>query len=142
MRLSSDVIRPVLVDVARRELARAALESVGFQTRDLLQAMRADWAGQGREAVLRVDGGMSASDWTMQFLADILDAPVDRPEVLETTARGAAWLAGMRAGIYPGPTEFARSWALERQFLPAMSPEIRSRKCAAWSRAIKATLSF
>jgi glycerol kinase len=123
------------------ELARAALESVGFQTRDLLEAMRADWAGQGTQAVLRVDGGMSASDWTMQFLADILDAPVDRPQVVETTALGAAWLAGMRAGIYPGQEEFARTWALDRQFLPAMPPETRARKCAAWSRAVKATLS-
>ncbi|MBE0454458.1 MAG: glycerol kinase GlpK [Roseovarius sp.] len=123
------------------ELARAALESVGFQTRDLLEAMRADWAGQGADAVLRVDGGMSASDWTMQFLADILDAPVDRPQVLETTALGAAWLAGMRAGIYPGQAEFARSWALERQFLPTMPAETRARKCAAWARAITATLS-
>jgi len=103
--------------------------------------MRADWAGQGTQAVLRVDGGMSASDWTMQFLADILDAPVDRPQVLETTALGAAWLAGMRAGIYPGQEEFAKGWALERQFLPTMQPEIRARKCAIWSRAIKATLS-
>jgi glycerol kinase len=123
------------------ELARAALESVGFQTRDLLKAMRADWAGEGAQAVLRVDGGMSASDWTMQFLADILDAPVDRPKVRETTALGAAWLAGMRAGIYPGQEEFARTWALDRQFLPAMPPETRARKCAAWSRAITATLS-
>jgi glycerol kinase len=123
------------------ELARAALESVGFQTRDLLEAMRADWAGQGTDAVLRVDGGMSASDWTMQFLADILDAPVDRPQVLETTALGAAWLAGMRAGIYPGQAEFAKGWALERQFLPRMPAETRARKCAVWSRAITATLS-
>ncbi len=123
------------------ELARAALESVGFQTRDLLEAMRADWAGQGTDAVLRVDGGMSASDWTMQFLADILDAPVDRPQVLETTALGAAWLAGMRAGIYPGQAEFAAGWALERQFRPVMSAETRARKCASWARAITATLS-
>ncbi|MFT5616458.1 MAG: glycerol kinase, partial [Granulosicoccus sp.] len=79
------------------ELARAALESVGFQTRDLLEAMRDDWAGLGEESVLRVDGGMSASNWAMQFLSDIIAAPVDRPDVLETTALGAAWLAGMHA---------------------------------------------
>jgi glycerol kinase len=66
--------------------------------------------------VLRVDGGMTASDWTMQFLADILGAPVDRPEVLETTALGAAWVAGMKAGVYPGFDDFAKSWALERTF--------------------------
>ncbi len=85
------------------EFARAALECVGFQTRDLWEAMRADWQGGSEAAVLRVDGGMSASDWSMQFLADILGAPVDRPKVQETTALGAAWLAGMRAGLYPGP---------------------------------------
>jgi glycerol kinase len=124
------------------EMARAALESVGFQTRDLLEAMRADWAGHGADAILRVDGGMTASDWTMQFLADILDAPVDRPQVRETTALGAAWLAGMRAGIYPAQEEFACGWALERQFLPAMPPETRARKCDAWARAVTATLSF
>ena len=77
-----------------RELARAALEAVAFQTHDLLEAMRRDWPGGGGETVLRVDGGMVASDWTMQRLADILDAPVDRPVILETTALGAAWLAG------------------------------------------------
>jgi glycerol kinase len=93
------------------EFARAALEAVGFQTRDLLEAMRADWPGMGG-STLRVDGGMSASDYTMQFLADITGAPVDRPTVLETTALGAAWLAGMRAGIYPGTEGFAANWAL------------------------------
>ncbi len=83
------------------EFARAALESVAFQTRDLLDAMHKDWKGAERQTVLRVDGGMVASDWTMQRLADILDAPVDRPTVLETTALGAAWLAGSRAGVWP-----------------------------------------
>jgi glycerol kinase len=99
------------------EFARAALESVGFQTRDLLEAMHADWPASsdgGAEAILRVDGGMSASDWAMQFLADIIGAPVDRPKVLETTALGVAWLTDMRAGIYPAQDEFAATWAVER----------------------------
>ncbi|MCB1460429.1 MAG: glycerol kinase GlpK, partial [Nitratireductor sp.] len=82
------------------EFARAALEAVCYQTRDLLEAMQGDWKNSG-ETVLRVDGGMVASDWTLQFLADILDAPVDRPTILETTALGAAWLAGSRAGVWP-----------------------------------------
>jgi glycerol kinase len=124
------------------EFARAALESVGFQTRDLLQAMRDDWAGHGADAVLRVDGGMSASDWAMQFLSDIIDAPVDRPEVLETTALGAAWLAGMQIGLYPGQAEFAETWALERQFLPQMAAAERKAKTDAWKRAVEATLAF
>ncbi|MSU91129.1 glycerol kinase GlpK [Rhodobacteraceae bacterium 2CG4] len=122
------------------ELARAALESVAFQTRDLWEAMQADW-GAGGEAVLRVDGGMSASDWTMQFLADMLGAPVDRPEVLETTALGAAWLAGMKAGLYPGQEEFARGWALERRFEPAMDDAERARRYAGWKDAVARTLT-
>ena len=123
-----------------REFARAALESVGFQTRDLLEAMQADMGGAG-EATLRVDGGMSASDWSMQFLSDIIGAPVDRPQVLETTALGAAWLAGMRAGVYPSQAEFAANWALDRRFEPAMDPATRDARYAGWKDAIKRTLS-
>jgi glycerol kinase len=131
------------------ELARAALESVGYQTRDLLEAMHADWAMQADAvadgdagATLRVDGGMSASDWAMQFLSDILGAPVDRPEVLETTAMGAAWLAGQRAGLYPDMAGFSQTWALERRFVPGMAEETRTAKYAAWKRAIAATQAF
>lgn len=122
------------------EFARAALESVGYQTRDLLEAMQADMGRPG-EAVLRVDGGMSASDFAMQFLADILGASVDRPEVLETTAMGAAWLAGQRAGFYPGQAEFAATWALQRRFEPAMQAGTRADKYAAWKRAVAATMA-
>ncbi|TMV08482.1 glycerol kinase GlpK [Ruegeria sediminis] len=123
------------------EFARAALESVGYQTRDLLEAMQADMGNPG-EATLRVDGGMSASDFAMQFLSDILGASVDRPKVLETTAMGAAWLAGQRAGLYPGQEEFAATWALEHRFESSMSAETRAEKYAAWKRAVNATMSF
>ncbi|MCW8844161.1 MAG: glycerol kinase GlpK [Rhodobacteraceae bacterium] len=123
-----------------KEFARAALESVGFQTRDLIEAMQADMGGPG-ETVLRVDGGMTASDWTMQFLSDILAAPVDRPAILESTAVGAAWLAGMQAGVYPDKDGFAETWALERRFEPDMDEETRSARYAAWQRAVQATLS-
>lgn len=122
------------------EIAKAALEAVCYQTRDLLEAMRKDWKGGG-DTVLRVDGGMVASDWTMQFLADVLDAPVDRPVILETTALGAAWLAGSRAGVWPGMEEFAASWALERQFEPAMDETERKRKVAGWDDAVRRTLT-
>lgn len=122
------------------EFARAALESVGFQTRELLDAMHDDWADSG-DAVLRVDGGMSASDWTMQFLADILDAPVDRPIVLETTALGVAWLAGMKAGVYPDQAGFSKNWALERKFTPSMDDSVRERRFASWQNAIARTVS-
>ncbi|MEP1520645.1 glycerol kinase GlpK [Ascidiaceihabitans sp.] len=124
------------------ELAKAALESVGYQTRDLLDAMRADWSTEGATAVLRVDGGMSASDWAMQFLADIIDAPVDRPQVLETTALGVAWLAGMKAGIMPGQQEFAQQWALDRQFRANMADDVRDQKYADWRRAVACTLEY
>ncbi len=124
-----------------KEIARAALESVGYQTHDLLEAMRADWpAAAGADRVLRVDGGMVASDWTLQFLADILDAPVDRPVVLETTALGAAYLAGLSAGICPAPDEFATSWRRERRFSPAMDDATRRRKLAGWQAAVRRVL--
>lgn len=122
------------------ELAKAALESVGYQTRDLLEAMRSDW-GAAADGVLRVDGGMTASDWAMQFLSDILGAPVDRPVVTETTALGAAYLAGLQAGICPAPAEFQKTWALERRFTPAMDATTRSAKYARWGRAVAATMS-
>jgi len=122
------------------ELARAALESVCFQTYDLLEAMRRDWAGAGSKTVLRVDGGMVASDWTMQRLADILDAPVDRPQILETTALGAAWLAGRAAGVWPDMDGFAAAWRSEGRFEPALDPTTRARKLAAWRSAVRRTL--
>lgn len=122
------------------ELARAALESVGYQTRDLLEAMRADW-GAAADGVLRVDGGMSASDWTMQFLADILGAPVDRPAVTETTALGAAYLAGLQAGICPPPDEFSKRWALQRRFEPGMSQDRREARYTRWRKAVAATMA-
>ncbi|MFT6932894.1 MAG: glycerol kinase [Paracoccaceae bacterium] len=123
------------------EIASAALESVGYQTRDLLDAMHADWQANGTEPTLRVDGGMAASDWTMQFLSDVLGAPVDRPQVSETTALGVAWMAGHRAGIYPDMDGFTANWALDRTFTPQMPPATRDAKYAAWKRAVAATMS-
>ena len=124
----------------RKELARAALESVGYQTRELIEAMRADWPGAA-QTVLRVDGGMTASDWTMQFLADILDAPVDRPKVMETTALGAAYLAGLATDNLPAPEAFARSWALDRRFTPQLDAATRERKWRGWRDAVERTRS-
>ena len=123
------------------EFARAALESVGFQTRDLLEAMKSDWHGAEESGVLRVDGGMSASDWSMQFLSDIIGAPVDRPDVLETTALGVAWLAGMKAGVYPDQAGFAKNWALDQRFEPKMDEATRDRRYAGWKDAISRTLT-
>jgi glycerol kinase len=102
--------------------------------------MRGDWSSTS-QTVLRVDGGMVASDWTMQRLADILDAPVDRPTMLETTTLGATYLAGLESGFYPSLDRFAQGWALDRRFLPAMDARARSRKLAAWHEAVRRTLS-
>jgi glycerol kinase len=123
-----------------KELARAALEAVCYQTNDLLTAMRRDWGARG-ETILRVDGGMTASDWTMQFLADILDAPVDRPVVLETTALGAAYLAGLQAGLLPKPEVFAKTWKRQKRFVPKMDAEIRGLKLAGWVEAVRKLLA-
>jgi glycerol kinase len=124
---------------SRKELARAALESVGYQTRDLLGAMRAD-AGEVARTVIRVDGGMSANDWAMQFLADILDAPVDRPTVRETTALGAAFLAGWQAGLFSSPEAISKAWRLDRRFKPAMSAADRDARYRGWRHAVARTL--
>lgn len=122
------------------EVSRAALEAVCYQTRDLLDAMHGDWQERA-SPVVRVDGGMAVSDWTMQFLADILDAPVDRPQNLETTALGAAYLAGLKAGIYGAPATFAKSWKRGRRFMPKMTAADRSAKLAGWHEAVGRTLS-
>lgn len=124
------------------EIARAALDAVGYQTRDLLEAMRADWPqAAGTETVLRVDGGMTASNSCMQFLADILASPVDRPVVMETTALGAAYLAGREAGLCPDLDGFAAQWRLDRRFEPQMDSTVRERKYAGWKDAVRRTLT-
>jgi glycerol kinase len=128
------------------ELARAALESVCFQTRDLMEAMQADMAAadwqqlKGVSTVLRVDGGMTASDWTMQRLADALDAPVDRPRVLETTALGAAYLAGWQAGLYGPPATFSKRWKRQKRFTPKHDDAAREAAYARWKDAVRRTL--
>ncbi len=124
------------------EIARATLEAVCYQTRDLLDAMHGDWPDSGAaDTTLRVDGGMVASDWTMQRLADLLDAPVDRPAMLETTALGVAWLAGHRAGIWPDRDEFAATWARDTRFVPQMDEATRTHKLAGWADAVGRTLT-
>jgi glycerol kinase len=102
--------------------------------------MRRDWTAAGAETVLRVDGGMTASDWTMQRLADILGAPVDRPKVLETTALGAAYLAGWQAGVYGPPDSFARKWRRQKRFVPVMAEEARDAAYGVWRDAVRRTL--
>lgn len=123
------------------ELARAALESVVYQTRDLVEAMQADIL-IAEKTVLRVDGGMASSDWTMQFLSDMIGSPVDRPGVVETTALGVAWLAGMNSGLYPDMEGFAQAWVLEHQFKPSMDTARCGEKYDRWKRAVNSVLGL
>jgi len=138
---SSDA-RALLSGVTRgtsaEAVVRAALESVGYQTRDLVEAMTAD-AGAAT-GVIRADGGMAASDFTMQFLSDMLAVPVDRPAYLESTALGAAFAAGWQAGVMPGPESFAGHRRSERVFAPAMDEPTRDALYRGWREAMKRAL--
>ena len=122
-------------DSSAAHIARAALESVAFQTADLVAAMAED--GAGPLSSLRVDGGMAANDWFCQFLADLLDIPVERPVNLETTALGAAMLAGHRCGGWPDVLDGAAADEGLTRFTPAMEPEQRSRLTSEWQAAIR-----
>ena len=123
------------------EFAKSALQSVGYQTRDLVECMKSDWQNDAQTYRLRVDGGMSASDWTMQFLSDIINEPVDRPTILETTALGVAWLAGSYAGVYPDQDTFAKNWTIERSFTPNMNENTRNTLYQGWQNAVQKILN-
>ena len=97
--------------------------------------MRAD-RSEPQETVLRVDGGIVARDWTMQCLADILEYPVERPSIIESTAMGAAWLAGSKTGLWPDQQQFASTWECQKRFEPKMEKPLRDKKVARWNQAI------
>jgi glycerol kinase len=122
-------------DVGRPQIARAMLEAVCYQTRDLMEAMAAD--GTPKPTSLRVDGGMTRNNWLMQFLADTLDIPVERPVVTETTALGAAYLAGLKVGLWSSTEDIARHWQSERLFQPAMKAGEREKLYAGWKDAVQ-----
>jgi glycerol kinase len=121
------------------EIARATLEAVGHQTRDLIAAMSSD-TGLAIDS-LRVDGGMAVSDWTMQFLADILPALIERPASVETTAWGAAYAAGLTRGICPEPAAMMARWSATRRFTPAMPAAEREERYHGWQRAVAGVLA-
>ena len=123
------------------EIALATLQSAGCQTRDLIGAMSADWKTEEITS-LRVDGGMAASNITMQFMSDIVGIPVERPKILETTALGVAWLAGSYLDIYPDRKEFAKSWSVDKSYFPEMDLKTRDSFYRKWQLAIKSTLNF
>ncbi|MBA4209103.1 MAG: glycerol kinase [Parvibaculum sp.] len=126
-------------DTGAKEVVRAALESVSYQTRDLMEAMAADMkaAGLTSPQALRVDGGMVANNWFAQNLADILGRPVERPEITETTALGAAYLAGMQAGFYGDRASVAKHWRCERGFSPEMAESERAARYERWLGYVK-----
>jgi glycerol kinase len=133
------LISGLTLDATGAHLARAALESVAFQTADLTRAMAAD--GTARAAAIRVDGGMAANDWFCQFLADLLDARVERPAEVETTALGAAFLAGLATGVWPDLAAVAATWASGTEFRPAMAPGRRDTLLAGWQAALGRALA-
>jgi glycerol kinase len=126
-------------DMGAAEIARAALDAVCFQTRDLLEAMAKDMQRSGlrRPRALKVDGGMVRNDWFCQRLADLTGLPVDRPKVTETTALGAAYLAGLAAGLFRDTKDIAERWALDRRFAPAMKPSARNALYEGWKTAVR-----
>ena len=124
-------------DSGKAEIARATLESIGFQTRDLFEAMASD--GAAPPTTLRVDGGLTRNNWAMQFLADMLAIPVERPEITETTALGAAYLAGLQAGVYADASEIAGNWARDRLFEPNMTAGERDARYDGWRDAVLRT---
>jgi glycerol kinase len=126
-------------DSGTAEIARAALEAVAYQTRDLMGAMAAD--GAAAPSALRVDGGLVANDWAMQFLSDILYLPVERPVVAETTALGAASLAGLEAGVFDSLEAVADAWQRDARWTPAMPAERRDELYDGWCRAVRRVLS-
>ncbi|CAD5109165.1 glycerol kinase GlpK [Zestomonas carbonaria] len=122
-------------DTGIKEIVTAGLQSVCYQTRDLLEAMRQD--GAAAPSALRVDGGMVENNWVMQFLADILGVPVERPEVTETTALGVAYLAGLRLGLYADLAQIASHWHRQQRFIPKMAEEHREKLYAGWLDAVQ-----
>jgi glycerol kinase len=126
-------------DSGAPEIARAVLEAVAYQTRDLFEAMAAD--GTAVPRTVRVDGGMTENGWFLQFLSDILGIAVERPPVIDTTALGAAYLAGLQAGLYPAPKDMKQHWRAEARFEPAMAEDERSRRYAGWLDAVARTRS-
>ena len=126
-------------DMGAAEIARAALDAVCFQTRDLLEAMGRDMKRSGLRApkALKVDGGMVRNDWFCQRLADLTGLPVERPQVTETTALGAAYLAGLAAGLFRDTKDIAARWALDRRFKPAMKTTLRNGLYEGWKTAVK-----
>ena len=126
--------------VNKYHIIRATLDSLCYQTNDVLQAMRAD---SGIElAALKADGGASDNNYLMQTQADIINAPVNRPQCVETTAMGAAYLAGLAVGYWASKEEVVKNWAIDRTFTPEISEEKRGEMVAGWNKAVKCSYGW
>ncbi|QLC21837.1 glycerol kinase GlpK [Parasphingopyxis sp. CP4] len=132
------LISGMTLDTTADHIVRATLESIAYQTRDLVEAMRAD--GADAPQALRIDGGMAQNDWFSQFLSDIVEAPVERPESHETTALGAAYLAGLATGVWDGLDDLSAKWEAAGRFEPAMDNAQRDALLSGWKQALKRTL--
>jgi len=124
----------------KEHFVRATLESLAYQTRDVLSAMEAD--ANISVKTLRADGGAVKNNFLMQFQGDILDVPVQRPVINETTALGAAYLAGLAVGFWKDQAEIAEQWRLDKSFEPAMEEEQREVLYSGWKKAVQATMAF
>lgn len=119
----------------KSHIVRATLDSMAYQTKDVLGAMEAD--SGIKLSALKVDGGAVANNMLMQFQADILGVPVDRPQVIETTALGAAYLAGLAVGVWDSKEELTKSWKLQNRFEPKMDPQQSAKYYKGWTKAVK-----
>ena len=134
---SRGVLSGLTRDTGPKEIIRATVESVAYQTYDLFEAMKHDGL---RPKLVKVDGGMVMNNWFSQFLSDVVTVGVLRPKVQETTALGAAFMAGLQIGVYKSLKDISKNWALDRKFLPKMKNKNRSNLIIGWSKAIKRTL--
>ena len=125
-------------DTSPKEIVRATIEAVAYQTYDLFEAMKHDGL---RPKIVKVDGGMVMNNWFSQFLSDIINVKVLRPKVQETTALGAAFMAGLQIGVFKSLKDISKNWHLDKKFLPTMKNPIRNNLLKGWSSAIKKTLS-
>lgn len=125
---------------SREHIVRATLESLAYQTKDVMDAMESDSGLESKK--LRVDGGVVQNDFLMQFQSDLLDAPVERPTIKETTALGAAYLAGLAVGVWENKEEIAKKWQVDKKFNPQMEDADRNRYYDGWKKAVHATMSF
>ena len=134
---SRGVLSGITRDTSPKEIVRATIEAVAYQTHDLFEAMKNDGL---RPKIVKVDGGMVMNNWFSQFLSDVVNVKVLRPKVQETTALGAAFMAGLHLGVYKSLKDISRNWNVDKKFSPKMSRKLRSALLVGWIKAVKRTL--